>query len=327
MSDNICIISIFFTPLFLYYKWECLNISEILHLEYFEGSIEMSKSEIIKKVRKNRGFSQAYLVEGIISQGAYSKFEAGLRDLDTTVYLQILNRLNIPLDEFEFIQNDYSYGEKQTIIKTFFSMNYNNIEKLKHLEKESIQFLAIHEDIDIKEIQLICKALVVLYETQDLEQAKQIIKPIWERISKYDQWYLNDICMVNTILFLFPVDTAVAFTKNVLNRLQHYQDFKGIEKLKIGYNINLALLLIKNADFQQALTIIEDSLSNYKKKMNHTILALHFSRKALCQFHLDQLQFKLEFEKACDLLLLYDDFEFLERIQEEYNYYSSLRTV
>ncbi|MGE7690958.1 hypothetical protein ACQKMI_17295 [Lysinibacillus sp. NPDC097214] len=108
-----------------------------------------------------------------------------------------------------------------------------------------------------------------------------MIKPIWERISKYDQWYLSDMCLINTILFLFPVDIAIEFTQNVLKRLNKYNSFRDIELLKSAFNINLSLLVITNEDYSTALSIINDSLRQYKRKMNYYTSSAFFKKSYL----------------------------------------------
>lgn len=276
-----------------------------------------------KKIRNNRTSSQAEITSNIISQSTYSKFESGIRDVDASIYLQLLHRLNISSEEFEYVRNGYKYGRKQNLIHKLFSIDYNHIENLHELKHQVVEFLEGQNDDDIKHIHLICEAFIQLHDTKDIEIAKNIVEPIWRRMSKYEQWYLYDIRVINTILFLFPIDIAIEFTQTVLVRLDTYKDFLDTERLKIAFKINLSLLLIKNKDYVKALAIIVDSLRCNKKKMNYTILALHFSREAICRTNIHGTVSTELLEKARQLLMLYDDQYYWERIQQEYNHYTS----
>lgn len=278
-----------------------------------------------KSIRKNRTYSQMKVTNDIISQSTYSKFEAGIRDIDASIYIQLLYRLNIDVDEFDYVRNGYSYGRKQDIIHKLFSMDYNHMGNLNILKEQVVDFLEEQYDEDIKQIYLICEAFIQLYDTKNMEVAKNIVRPIWENISKYEQWYLNDIRVINAILFLFPVDIAIEFTKTVLVRLDAYNDFRDAERLKIAFNINMSLLLIKNKDYANALTIIVDSLQYNKKKMNYSVLALHFSREAICRANIQREGSAELLEKARQLLQLYDEHDYWERIQQEFNYYTSAK--
>lgn len=201
-------------------------------------------------------------------------------------------------------------------------MNYNNIEKLEELRITIAEFLKKKKDLDIEEIQTVCNAFLHLHLTKDIELTKIMIQPIWNRISKYEQWYFNDIRLINTILFLFPVNVATEFTQSVLARLDKYKDFREAELLKTSFVVNLSLLLIKEKNYVKAYEIINDSLNKYQRRMNYTILALYFSRKAICSFHLGKEDSIIFLKKAQNLALLYDDVEYWERIQKEYDYYT-----
>lgn len=284
----------------------------------------MSLGKHFKNIRKNRGFSQMVVSKEIISQGTYSKFEAEIRDIDASVFFHLLNRMNISLEEFEYIRNDYSYGEKQEIIHQFFKLNYNNIKEINVIKRRIGEYLDVQEDLELKEIHLICDAFIQLDQTKDINLVKNIIMPVWQRISNYDQWYFNDIRLINTILFLFPISTAIEFTRHLLDRISKYTDFRNADILKQALLINLSLLLIKNKDYSKSLSIIEESLQQ-QKKMTYPILALHFSRKAICHYHLANTDPAVFLEKAKQLLFLYSDEEYWERIQTEFIYYTQLK--
>lgn len=282
----------------------------------------MNVGSTLKQIRKNKGISQIKISKNIISQAAYSKFEAGLRDIDTQLYIKLVDRLNISLEEFEYIRNDFCYSEKKKIIKKFFSVNYNNIESLKSLKKEIEIFLDENFDPDIMEYKLMCDAFLELHQSKDITSLKVIVLPIWDRISKYDQWYLNDIRLINTILFIFPIDTALDFTNTVLKRLDKYKEFNDAEILKYAFTINLSLLLIKNREYDKALKIIDDSLSRSTQKMNYHILALHYSRKAICYYNLKYSGSEKLLKKSEQLTALYNDPNYWEVIQSEFCFYT-----
>lgn len=273
----------------------------------------------------NRSYSQTEVSKGITSQSTYSKFEAETRDVNAMVYIQLLQRLNISSEEFDFISNNYSYNKKQDIIDELFSLKYNHVDYLKHLKGQALAFLDEEYDKEIEQVYLICEAFIQLHNTKNIEVAQNIVKPIWEEMSKFEQWYLNDIKIINTILFLFPADIAIDFTQNVLTRLDTYKDFQDAEKLKIAFKINLSLLLIKNKDYMSAHKIIVESLKSDRPKMSYAILALHFSRKAICKVHLKEEGSEVCLDKAKKLLKLYSDEEYWERIQREFNHYTSSR--
>lgn len=100
----------------------------------------MHLGKYFKIIRKNRTYSQAALTNRIMSQSAYSKFEAGTRDVDATIYLELLHRLNISSEEFNYVRNDYKYEGKNELIYILFSLDYNKMDSLQRLSNKRSTF-------------------------------------------------------------------------------------------------------------------------------------------------------------------------------------------
>lgn len=282
----------------------------------------INTGKLFKAIRKNRALTQVEVARNLISQSTYSKFESGSQDISSGIFLELLNRLNLSVDEFQYISNNYNYGVKNNLIKEFFTLNYNNIRKITILEKEINSFLEKQYDVEIDDIRRICKAFIQMNDN-NLETAQQIVEPIWQRISLYEQWYVNDLKIINSILFLFPIDSVADFTKNVLSRLSEYNHYPEAKELESAFTVNLSLLLIKGGKFSEALEIIEHSLLVEKKRLHYTILALYYTRKAICQYSLEVDKPLFYLEKAANLVSIYDDLEYWDCIYKEYMYYTS----
>ena len=61
----------------------------------------------------------------------------------------------------------------------------------------------------VRNLYYACESLIALNTTQNVEEAQLFAKKIWERLEKFDRWYLLDIRLINYILFIFPIDVAV----------------------------------------------------------------------------------------------------------------------
>lgn len=62
--------------------------------------------EVVRKLRKNRGLTLKELSDGILSYSALAAFERGKYVISFEKLLQLLNRLNFPLQEFTFLIED-----------------------------------------------------------------------------------------------------------------------------------------------------------------------------------------------------------------------------
>ncbi|SES74691.1 Helix-turn-helix domain-containing protein [Enterococcus malodoratus] len=62
-------------------------------------------SEIIKQIRKAKGFTQKEVYTGIVSKTFYSDFEAGKYSVEITKFEAFLTNLGITYEEFEYFKN------------------------------------------------------------------------------------------------------------------------------------------------------------------------------------------------------------------------------
>lgn len=283
----------------------------------------MSMGKNFKKICNNKGYTQKYVAENIITQGSYSKFEDEQSDIKAETFLSILGKFYMSSSEFIFINNEYEYTEDEQILMNFFSLPYNDLDQLNLLNKRLHAYLSREKNIMLSDVLTICNALIELAETNDIESAQKIVAPVWDRLSRYNNWYLNDLKLINVLLYLFPVDTAIEVTKNLLKRLTQYKDFQGTFDLKFTLLINLTLLLIKSENYQEALNILDDTMMKYHKRMPFHSLALCFSRKSLCLHQLGNDSSDIYLKKAKQLLDIYEDNALWALIEKEYQKYTS----
>lgn len=277
--------------------------------------------QVLKSIRLNRGYSQLLASHKIVSQGVYSKVEAGTRDLDAAAFFKIANRMNVTPDEIEFISNGYDYNEKQKILNQFFKLNYNNPDKLQDIKQQAMTYLKIEDDVELREVYLLCEALLIVSNKSDFEAARKVIEPISTRLKTYNEWYLYDIRLINMFLFMYPLDTTIAFSEKVLQRLKCYDKHEKVEQLKDIFNINLSLLYIKTNKANEALALIEERLKD-RQHMSYTMLALSLSRRALCKKILKMPNYEEDQQVVKNILQAYEAHDLLERVEEEFEKYA-----
>lgn len=280
-----------------------------------------------KKIRRNKGYSQLYLVDSIISQGSYSKFEDGKSSIKANKFLELLNKIHMSPNEFIFISNGYKYTEEQQLVREFFNLPYNDVRSLKLVKDKIIHYLSFHDDVMFGQLLIVCDALIKLSSTNDIDSARKIVMPVWEKLSNQNSWYLVDIQILNVVLYLFSVDVAIEMTKYILKRLDMYKGHSEANSLHFTLRINLAYLLINDKNYKEALSILEYTLNNYRKKMPYQSLALCFSRKSLCLQKLGVDSSNKFLQKAQQLLDIYDDESMIKLINKEYEIYSSKESI
>lgn len=281
----------------------------------------MLNGKSIKKVRRNKGYTQKYVAENIISQSSYSKFEADQSDIHSTAYIQLLERLDMTVEEICFIDKGFKHEQAQKIINNFFSLPYNDVTALEKVIVEINSFLKKQDNILLRDIKVICKALISLHTKKDINIVRKIVEPVWNRLSKHNQWYLSEIRLINTILYFFPNETALEISNNIIKRLELYDGFRDSEKQIITFKINLTLLLIKEGDYFKALDLLTGILRKHKKSMPYQSLAVCFARISICNSKLEGINGTSYMDQAQNLLQIYDDLDLWSKIQKEYEHY------
>ncbi|OZI13576.1 hypothetical protein CEW92_00640 [Bacillaceae bacterium SAS-127] len=273
----------------------------------------------LNKIRKNLQLTQKQLSDGIMTQGAYSKIEKNYLQVNAEQLIQLLSKMNISVNEFTYIMNDYNSNEKQSIIHSFTSLDFGNIALLQNHLRRIENYLSIEQDPFIESLQQIYKAIIILQREKDILKARKIISSIWEKMQKLDQWYINDFELLNAILFLFPLEVAKGITYTALKRLNKYTHYEqDLTYLKIYFNINLSMPYIEARQFEECLQLLEKTEAEYIQKMNYKSTAILFERKAICLFYLHQ-PYEIELNKMEQLLHIYKDTDTNALLKMEFN--------
>ena len=278
--------------------------------------------DVLKDIRIDRGYSQQYVAEGIMGQSAYSKIERNEMEPTFRKWLAILEKLNISVDEFRYILNKESLTTKEKIINEFFSLNYNHLDDLKLVKDEIIAYLKEEEDYLLRDLYYACEGLIVLNATQNVEKAQFFAKKIWERMEKFDKWYLLDIRLINAILFIFPIDVAVNIGERVTKQLVPYHNLKEAENLLINIDINLAALLIDDKKYHEALSYLEKVIPLCKKYQKYNQLSIAYARKGIIFKKTGKIDEGSEYiEKAYSILNAIEDRKIIEDLEKEVSHY------
>lgn len=231
----------------------------------------------LKKIRESLSFTQTDISAGIMSQSNYSKVEKGEIDIPFSKMIDLLNRLGMTVDEFLYVHHDYTKnpgnqlkrlkqlnaGDEENILK-----NIEELKATKNLSQRDQELLLIYEAF-----------LLVL--KNDYKAASEKVLRIWKRLEKHDNWYLYDIRLINSILYLFPSDVAESIVNLALKRLKYYKNFRNLNQLAANLQINFLLLLIDNKKYNTALNEIENLISFCIDKKLFRHLGVCYVRKGV----------------------------------------------
>ncbi|WEV39156.1 helix-turn-helix domain-containing protein [Lactobacillus sp. ESL0680] len=204
--------------------------------------------ETIRQLRLSRSISQEELAEGLFDRSTLSKIESDKVYPSRENANEMISRLSLGLNEFEYVQRDYLPTKKNKILYKLLNLEFSTeIDKIKKI----IADCSASNDSDLKRISLVLKAFLLLNEKDGLEPAKKLVQPIWnDYLSKIKILTITDICLLNMIAYAFDYETNKQIISKILYTIDNYYPFLKI--LKLNVLINLSNLHIDKENYQKA---------------------------------------------------------------------------
>lgn len=280
---------------------------------------------MIKNIRTNKGLSQKDVAEGYLSQSNYSKYENGIIDIPINTFIGILDNLNISLEEILYIHNGYKYSQKEEIYRDFFRLPINSLETLEQLITRCDTYLETKNDSFISYIQEISMILKEAIKHNDIYQVKSIASNLLNQFQKNNTLYEKDLYLINSIFFLFPIETAHYTMQYIEKVVERYGEFHSISRILVNLRMNYSLMLLKEQQYAKAITILEKTLPLTKEYRMVAQMAVLYIRLGICQINLGMRSETNYINKGLTILDVIEEHDLLKimNIEVEKYLYSS----
>jgi len=201
--------------------------------------------KIIYKIRTNKGLKQVDLSDTFLSPSHISQVEKGKKMLGGDKLLKILVKTNTTFEEFTHLLGDEHIQNKISLEHRLSEYcKRQNLKGLKSLVKEADTLYLKFNDFFFDHIRLMSLAMIELLENDyDYEKAKKYLDPIknyLKEVSDIGEWGIYELSLISNCLFMFEIDTAIAFGENALKIFRkNYSQYKN-QKLCCVLLSNLA---------------------------------------------------------------------------------------
>jgi len=268
----------------------------------------------LKKIRESRGLSQEYLAANIVSRTSISKIENGKQVPTIANAQKLITRLDLNTNEFFYIQNDYKLDPKMQILYNFMNLSETTEdEPMSTIIDECKVYLSHTFDIKVSNILVVLQSLKNFEKGYHLDTIYEDLKPVWNQLSKLDEWLIIDLFLINNILYFFPIDTAFNMTvqtlKTIENKYPHYL------KLKNAFYLNLSFLFLQKGSKEQATEYLLKSINICKTVHRYDLLLLAKIRLSICTNDIEKI------EKLCKLLIEIGAINLVEGVKREIQYF------
>ena len=275
--------------------------------------------QVYKEIRESKGLTQEEVCGDVLSRTSLSKIESGKVTPKYENMEFLLRQINMSFEEFDYICHLYQPSQRTEIMQTYLNMNsIIGSNSLVHFFETCQNYLKTHHDLPIEEIRDMLEVVIHIrqHSTEQLSnQVKQTVTKLWEKIEKQDTWYENDLKILNTILFSFPIDHLHLITGKILQRLEIYKNYQHLYDLRMAILLNLSTIYLYHQDKNMCQQICYTLLEDAKNKKSYDMLAICYVRIGICRDDAKLIQ------KGFSLLELTDETSILAFLKKEVEIY------
>ena len=275
--------------------------------------------KVYKEIRESKGLTQEEVCGNVLSRTSLSKIESGKVTPKYENMEFLLRQINMSFEEFDYICHLYQPSQRTEIMQTYLNMNsIIGSSDLVNFFETCQDYLKTHHDLPIEEIRDMLEIVIHIRQhgTEQLSnQVKQTVKKLWEKIEKQDTWYENDLKILNTILFSFPIEHLHLITEKILQRLEVYKNFQHLHDLRVAILLNLSTIYLYNKDKNMCKQICYTLLEDAKNKKSYDRLAICYVRIGIYTDDAKLIQ------KGFSLLELTDETSMLSHLKKEVETY------
>ena len=275
--------------------------------------------KVYKEIRESKGLTQEEVCGNVLSRTSLSKIESGKVTPKYENMDFLLRQMNMSFEEFDYICHLYQPSQRTEIMQTYLNMNsIIGSSDLVHFFETCQDYLKTHHDLPIEEIRDMLEIVIHIRQhgTEQLsDQVQQTVKKLWEKIEKQDIWYENDLKILNTILFSFPIEHLHLITGKILQRLEVYKNFQHLYDLRMAILLNLSTIYLYHQDKNMCQQICYTLLEDAKNKKSYDMLAICYVRIGICRNDAKFIQ------KGFSLLELTDETSILAFLKKEVEIY------
>ena len=274
---------------------------------------------IYKEIRESKGLTQEEVCGNVLSRTSLSKIESGKATPKYENMEFLLRQINMSFEEFDYICHLYQPSQRTEIMQTYLNMtSIIGSSGLVDFFETCQNYLKTHHDLPIEEIRDMLEIVIHIRQhgTEQLsDQVKQTVKKLWEKIEKQDTWYENDLKILNTILFSFPIEHLHLITGKILQRLEVYKNYQHLYDLRMAILLNLSTIYLYHQDKNMCQQICYTLLEDAKNKKSYDRLAICYVRIGICRDEARLIQ------KGFSLLELTEETSMLSHLKKEVEIY------
>ena len=193
-------------------------------------------SSLIRKLRKECGLTQEQLTRGISQRGTLAAFESRGTKISFELLVNYLERMNITLEEYQFLLNSNSLTNKQKLTNYLISSKKITHEQELELLNEYEKTGSIYYRLIYAQRKLIMNYLYNHTDTNlKIEEEIFVIKNYLEKI---ETWGHFELTIFSNCLFIFDDKYIIHLFQTSVSKMKTYIDATYYSELFSNFILN-----------------------------------------------------------------------------------------
>lgn len=228
----------------------------------------MDISETLKIIRLNKGLTQKEFVKGIISPSFYSKVESGENKISATYLFELLDKLDVSLNEFNFIFRNYKGEEIETIFRQI---------KTAYYTEDSLRLRDIYDTIKKRDDNplLLCLVNNLIFHVEEKEMNTEQLAYIKSSLFDTPSWGHYEFNLFSLATNILSLGTSTSLAIHIIRNIDKYAEYPGYtQDLVISLNnLTRVSLLANNMAQAQYYLALADDLNSRSFFLNEKLLS------------------------------------------------------
>ena len=245
----------------------------------------------VRKIRLNKGYSQKEVYAEIITKSYAIEFEQGKHDISLFLFMQILDRLMVDIDEFFYIHNEYRLEEESDYINNFSqAANRHDIKTLENMYQTLLQTASTPLTLVRQaELRLRIQSFSYFETYKNFEHWQgnaEDIQIISHYLMNVQSWTLQEIILFSNNADMFHQEQQIFFFKQLLKSLPNYQAYDRAIPVYASLLANILPTLFRKqewAEISQALDWLEQLSREYTSSFFRIVFIYYSGLLAICQ--------------------------------------------
>lgn len=208
-------------------------------------------------LRKNLNMSQRAFKN--IKQSTIGNIEVNNTVPRVNTFLDIISELQVSLDEFMFILNDYAYDERTSLFKDIRAMRHSLYAKENVELKQRIdRYIESNPcDMFIQDLKVILDSYIEISESDTYEIDSPKSFAIYDRIEEQKIWTYEQIYVMSKLFYIFPEKRALEIVQRIDKEFEKYNTYENIQGTRIAFLLNAGGYRISKRLYATALPLVE----------------------------------------------------------------------